>query len=279
MSVTSANMRTGLLLVVLCLSCAGCVHHNTSAQRNASFWPYLDAKVADENLWKYLSARSAVLIMAERLDTNFLRTNTFSFRTSSTNHWRGMAVPIDRRGYFLTAAHCLGKGRFWLVYAQDDKVRVEPARIGWRGSGEEGELDLAILGVSRSVSQTFEWAAEFTNGSAVVDLGWNVDSRQLKPQWMAGKVLEVSEAWTKDSLDYTVVTHNSPLRPGDSGGPLALSDGRLLGINVSVDLDFQWSHLSFEKFKHSVAHRPDLAWMRKVIDADAALFSGEISPP
>src|ERR1043166_2365737 len=104
MSVTSANMRTGLLLVVLCLSCAGCVHHNTSAQRNASFWPYLDAKVGEENLWKYLSARSAVLIMAERLGTNSLRPNTFSFRTSSTNHWRGVGGPIDRGGYFLPRA-------------------------------------------------------------------------------------------------------------------------------------------------------------------------------
>jgi hypothetical protein len=66
------------------------------------------------------------------------------------------------------------------------------------------------------------------------------------------------------------VSHSSPLRPGDSGGPLVLSDGRLVGINVSVEYDFQWSRLSLAP-RHSTAHRPDLAWVRKVIEADAAL--------
>ena len=86
---------------------------------------------------------------------------------------------------------------------------------------------------------------------------------------MAGSVLKV-EALSADSLGYTVVSHSSPLRPGDSGGPLVLSDGRLLGINVSMKFDFQWSHLSFE-FERTEAHRPDLAWLRNAIDADAAL--------
>jgi S1-C subfamily serine protease len=280
MCITPATMRTGLLLVALCLACAGCIHHNTSAQRNASFSPYRNAKVGEENLWEYLCARSAALIMAERLDTNSLRTNCFTFRNSSTNEWRGTATPIDKRGYFLTAAHCVEKGPFWLVFLRDDKVRVEPARLVWRGDKKEGWVDLAILCVSIPITQTFEWAAELTNGSPVMDLGWSIDaqSRELKPQYMAGRVLKVSEELSQDSLDYTVVTHSSPLRPGDSGGPLVMPDGRLLGLNVSVHVDFQWSHLSRE-FDYSVAHRPDLAWLRKVIDADAALFPTEISSP
>jgi len=273
-------MRTELLLVVLCLSSAGCVHHNTAAQRNASFSPYRDAKVGEESLWEYLSDRSAALITAERLDTNSPRTNSFTFRNSSTNAWRGAATPIDKRGYFLTAAHCVEKGQFWLVFPQGDKMQVERARIVWRGDKKDGEVDLAVLCVSRPISPAFQWAAEFTNGSPVVDLGWSLDdhSRQVKPQWMAGRILKVAEALSKDSLDYTVISHSSPMRPGDSGGPLVLSDGRLLGINVNVRLNLQWSHLSFE-FEHTEAHRPDLAWLRKVIDADAALFPKEISSP
>jgi hypothetical protein len=166
------------------------------------------------------------------------------------------------------------RGQFWLAFLRDGKLQVERARIVWRGDVNKREPDLAVLCVSLPISQTFEWATEFTNGTPVIDVGLSLDnhSRVLKTQCMAGKISKVSEGLSAVPSDYTVVSHNSPLRHGDSGGPLVLSDGRLLGINVSETLDFQWSHLSFEP-EHGEAHRPDLAWLQKVIDADAALQS------
>jgi hypothetical protein len=77
MSITPANMRTGLLLVVLCLSCAGCVHHNTPAQRDASFSPYKEAKVGEERLGDYLFVRSAMLFMAKSVDVTSSGKNSF----------------------------------------------------------------------------------------------------------------------------------------------------------------------------------------------------------
>jgi hypothetical protein len=280
MSITPATMRTGLLLVILCLS-GGCVHHNTRAQRDASFAPYKDAKVGAERLGDYLLVRSAVLFMADRVDILSSGTN-FSFSYAWTNlHDSGMATAIDPRGYFLTAAHCVEDKRpCWLLFQGYDKVRVERARIVWRGHRKKGEPDLAILCVSQPIGATFPWATEFTNGSLAVEVGVRRDNfpRELEPQCMAGKVLEVSKASSAGPLDYSVVFHSSPMRPGDSGGPVVLSDGRLLGINVIINFDFQWSHLALN-FEHTQAHRPDLAWLRKVIDADAALFPREISSP
>ena len=274
MSTTPANMPTGpgLLLLILCLFCAGCVHYSTPAARDASFLSYKDAKVGQESLRKYLIDRSGALFMAEELDATHVSTNFIWI--SNTIAWYGMAAAIDRRGYFLTAAHCVDRGQFWLAFLRDGKLQVERARIVWRGDVKKREPDLAILRVSLPISQTFEWAAEFTNGTPVIDVGLSLgdDSHVLKTQCMAGKILKVSEALSADSSDYEVVSHNSPLRHGDSGGPLVLSDGRLLGINVSEKLDFQWSHLSFEP-EHGEAHRPNLVWLRKVIDADAALQS------
>jgi hypothetical protein len=274
-----ANRTTAFLLVILCLFGAGCVHLSTPAERNASFSPYYDAKVGEEDLWKYLISRAGILLGAEGLQTTPRGTNSIWFAPTKAFAY-GTAASIDQRGYFLTAAHCVEKGRVWLGFLRDDELQVERARIVWRGDEKKGEPDLAILCVSHPIGWTFQWAAEFTNGSPVVDVGLRIDDhpRYLQPQCMAGRVSKVSEALSKDSLDYSVVAHNSLLRPGDSGGPLVLSDGRLLGINVSVTCGFQWSHLS-GKLEYSTAHRPDLAWLRKVIDADARLFPREISSP
>jgi len=120
------------------------------------------------------------------------------------------------------------------------------------------EPDLAVLSIATPLDHFFEWASEFTNATPVmaVGLSYNDHSRVIKTQCMAGKILNLSD--------------DSPLRRGDSGGPLVLSDGRLIGINVSETLDFKVSQLSFEP-AHSEANRPNLAWLREIIDKDAPL--------
>ena len=271
MSITPANRTTLFLLVIVCLSCAGCVHISTPTERDASFSPYRGAKVGKESLWNYLLARSGILQGGENLDTP-LGTNSFRFTNAFDS---GTATAIDKRGYFLTAAHCVNKNQVvWLVFLQNGQPQAERARVVWRGDKKKREPDLAILCVSHPLGQTFQWAMEFTNGSPVVDLGLSIQgpSHHLKtqPTCVAGRISKVSEVLSANSLNYIVVSHSSPLRPGDSGGPLVLSDGRLLGINVSVDYHFQWRRLSYEP-QHSTAYRPDLAWLRKIIERDAAL--------
>jgi len=263
-------MPTGLLLVILCLSCAGCVHYSTPAERNASFSAYKDVKVAEESLRAYLITRSGILLEAENLNTTSRGTYSVRFPTKNALSY-GTAAAIDKRGYFLTAAHCVEKGQVWLAFLRDGKLRVDHARIVWRGDFKKRDPDLAILCVSHPIDQTFQWAAGFTNGSPVVGVGLRVEDhpRNLQPQCMAGRVLKVSGALGKDSLYYSVVSHSSPLRHGDSGGPLTLTDGRLLGINVIASPGFQWNHLSFA-IEYGEAHRPDLVWLRKVIETDAA---------
>jgi hypothetical protein len=273
-----ANKLTGLhLVIILCLFCAGCVHYSTPAERDTSFLPFKDDKVGQESLRKYLIARSAALFTAEELDTTRLSTN--SVRINSTNAWHGTAAAIDRRGYFLTAAHCLKRGQlergqFWVAFAGSGKIQVERARIVWRGDVAKKEPDLAILSIGAPIDQAFEWATEFTNGTPIMDVGLSFynHSGVLKPQCMAGKILKVSDGSGTSLPYYTVISHDSPLRHGDSGGPLVLSDGRLLGINVSADVGIQWRHFLIEPL-YCDAHRPNLEWLREVVDKDAALQS------
>jgi hypothetical protein len=79
MSITPANMPTGLLLVILCLSGAGCVRLNTPAERDASFSSYKEAKVGQESLPEYLVVRSGVLLTAESFDTTSVDEHSFHF--------------------------------------------------------------------------------------------------------------------------------------------------------------------------------------------------------
>jgi len=235
--------------------------------------------VGEVHLQNYLLVRAAVLFGAESFQTTSRGTNSIRFEIKKTA-MGGTATPIDQRGYFLTAAHCVEKGHVWLAFLRDTRLEVERARIVWRGDEKKGGPDLAILCVPQPLTWTFQWAAEFTNGSPVVDVGlnWDDHSHDFELQCMAGRVLKVSEALKAESSDYRVITHSSPLHSGDSGGPVLLPDGRLLGINIGGRRVIRLPQFSIE-VKCSEAHRPDLAWLRKVIDADAASFPREISSP
>ena len=267
-----ARVKTTLQVASLCLFCAGCVHYRTPAERDASFVPYQEVKVGQEGLRKYLVERSATLIVAAELDPTCVSTNFVRFGNLIT--WRGAAAAIDQRGYFLTAAHCLEQGQFWVAFPRAGKIQVERARIVWRGNVAKQEPDLAVLSIATPLDQVFDWAAEWTNGTTILDVGlsYNGHSRVVKTQCMAGKILRSSDGPGTSPPLFTVITHDSPLRHGDSGGPLVLSDGRLLGINVSGEIGVQWRHLLIEPLYYQ-AHRPNLEWLREVIDKDAALAS------
>jgi len=261
------------ILLSLCLCCAGCEHYSTSADRDASFSTYRTAKVGQVNLRQFLMDRSAMLVEAEQLRASFSDTNAHIAYLAGTNRWRGNAAAIDRRGYFLTAAHCVKKGRFWLAFLNEGKLQVQPARVVWRGDTSKEHPDLALLKISIPLQQVFDWATECTNGSPVLAVGSIIDKqRKLKTQCMAGELLRLEE-WQSSSPPCTLVYHNLPLRPGDSGGPLVSTEGRLLGINVAVEVGPNWKHLSIEPLSYW-AQRPDLEWLQAIISQDAAPLSG-----
>jgi hypothetical protein len=265
---------TGIVLLILCLLSAGCVHHSTMASRDASFSPYVDTKVGQVSLREFLLARAAVLLKAEQLSVTHSNTNSRTFSIAGTNSWRGTAAAIDRRGYFLTAAHCVEKDPFCLAFLNEGKMQVQRARLVWRGDAAKKQPDLAILQVSLPLQQVFEWATEFTNGNSILAVGLSLDKpRVLKTQCMAGKILNLSEGPQARPPHYTVVSHDAPLRHGDSGGPLMSTDGHLLGINVGAELGFRWRRLSVEPL-YADAHRPDLEWLRQIIEQDVTLQSG-----
>lgn len=141
------------------------------------------------------------------------------------------AVPIDARGYWLTAAHCAASGA-GLIYAPSSEgvERAEPARVVWRGTTPGLDLALLYAPLPEGVLPV-DIASSVRVGAEVICIGSGIASDKFS----AGHIVGVG-----GSTDGSVVwlEHDAPLAAGDSGGPAFYSDGLLAGINFEAGRSF-----------------------------------------
>jgi len=274
-----ANMRSkttgwaaGILLLIFCFLSGGCEHYNTPAIRDASFLPYADAKVGRVSLREFLRARSAVQFEGDQL---YVTISGADYTVKGKIFGIGAAAAIDRRGYFLTAAHCVEKGTCLLLYLDKGHFEAQTAQVVWRGDESKKQPDLALLRVPFPLQDVFEWTPRFTSGERIMAAGLNVlPNNRIKGQCMAGKILRLDSGSETVLPHYICISHDAPLHAGDSGGPLVSSDGRLVGINSDVIIGRpRWLSFSVETL-FGEAERPDLEWLRQLIEQDAAAQSG-----
>ena len=65
----------------------------------------------------------------------------------------------------------------------------------------------------------------------------------------------------KDGYEHYRIRHDAPFRPGDSGGPLFTTDGKLVGINYAARFSpFTLKYLAGESI------RPDPRFIAKLIE-------------
>ncbi len=175
---------------------------------------------------------------------------------------RGCVTAIDRRGYYLTAAHAVGGDPLWVLCGDD----VRPARVVFRG---DADFDVAVLSVDRPIPDAFDWAAvgDWPKGRPVLEAGPTDPSGGLAMRDFAGRVRDVE---TLDGRDgpYVCVTSSLPARHGDSGGPVMTAAGRLVGVFVK-----------FNPFwTQSFAVRPDPEWVRNVVEQDYRAYREAYRP-
>ncbi len=171
----------------------------------------------------------------------------------------GSATPISPDGYFLTADHVLNSanGRnVYLVYGRADSLRGEPARIVWRSANR----DLALLKAPFPTPRFYQWTpanAWVPEGTPVIHAGiaTGFDS---KP----GKLLTSIPPGNNRFRRFKI---NLPLRPGDSGGAVLDTRGRLVGINSAVEFLVP---IETAFFIESEANRPNLAHLQSLIERD-----------
>jgi hypothetical protein len=259
-----------LLATVASLFLAGCIQ-GTLRERNGSFSLYTQNRLGLESTKDFLTSCTARLFSAEHLTITFSATNpcVFSFQTSDSTIVIGCATAVDRRGYFLTVAHAVGREPPWLVFGVGNRLQAKRARVVWRGEVSKGEPDLALLCVPCGLEQVFEWGPHFSPGDRVLGAGLDYDSLAGPKLVCFAGMLKGSETSSEARAHARAVFHTAPLHHGDSGGPLVDWEGRLIGINVKASKEFSLLHPLGRRLNRT--EHPDLRRLQQLIERDAGM--------
>lgn len=259
----------------------------TDQERTQSFAPLESLAVGTDSLHDYILKRTGVLVVAELASFEHLDDNRVTITARAPQKLiYGSAAPVDRRGYFVTAAHCLEGPAVGVTFLTQTGMEVKQARIVFKGDPASSVSDFAVLHVPVKLDHVLDWGTEFGPGETVVSSGIKRTgtarrSKSAKIGYSVDPVgghIAKAVRETADGVGYHYILHDSPLAPGNSGGPMIDQKGRLIGVNIEGAA----AHPAFHdpKRRYAIAVRPDLDWLKRVIEADAAAQApmGRIGP-
>lgn len=180
-----------------------------------------------------------------------------------------LAAAIDRRGYFLTAAHVAAIEPLSLIFYDGKQLHASPARVVAKVSCLKHEadrkLDVAVLQVDAELDDVFEWAdlSEIRRSAFLFQIGRAIH-QSSDTHGIIGPVSFVGKFKKMIGLrgGGTAIRTDMPAARGDSGGPVLTLEGKLLGIECG-------SVRPFLRRGYELANRPDLNWLRDVTDRDS----------
>ena len=239
--------------------------------RTNSFQPFASRQFDGVDVRTFLDARVALLFVSD----HFPPTNEFlaSFRSNRVITGvksSGCAAAIDRRGYFLTAAHCVDAKEF-RMFGREFKtngivLRIMTARVVWQGDHGKGEPDLAILRIKRPIDCAFDLADEAENNAPVMAVGMlRKDTTVFATmEFLGGTITGVQQRTGSEAG--AIITTDVPLQPGDSGGPLVDTKGRLVAIDTEAFYPPGHGLLPGGYLSHS--EHPDWKWVKEIVEKD-----------
>lgn len=185
----------------------------------------------------------------------------------------GSAVAVSFDGYFVTAAHCVNDEPYVIVACNSYGNYVERmGRTVWSGMANGGRTDVALVHAPELMTVPVEWCmlTQAGGGTRVLSAGVGVGASRFAAGQITGGPTGIREAAAGRALSFHV---DSPLIPGDSGGPTILEDGTLLGISASVEIEI------FTRPGGGEVLRPNPEFIRELIDSDRARQStGKLAP-
>lgn len=193
----------------------------------------------------------------------------------------GAATVISHDGYLLTAEHCINVEPISVVIKEGNrKLKEVRARVVWKGKAStESEPDLALLHVDHAFTSVFTLgdAGGLSLRSPVFASGYS----HFNESTCAGVVIRAPTAHAGDSgVRWTVFEHDAPTSRGDSGGPVFGREGQLLGINVKGSTwAWYWRGKPVWWHHRAVCHRPDMAWLKEVMEKDRRERKEARTPP
>ena len=183
----------------------------------------------------------------------------------------GSAAPISPDGYFLTADHVLAQmaGRnVFLIYGQGGKLAPARARVVWRSAAS----DLALLHIPVKTPNYYQWTPPdewLPAGTRLIHGG--IATGFKSGDGKLGTSLAPEGMFTGNRRFKIDI----PLQPGDSGGPVVDSHGRLVGINSAVEFLVP---IETAFFIDSEGNRPNTHAIDTLIQNDRARRDGKIMP-
>jgi S1-C subfamily serine protease len=175
--------------------------------------------------------------IADRLDDSIVNITT---RLSSGGAAAGTGIVISSDGLVLTNNH---------VIADTTQLRVENAATGDVDSakvlGYDVTADVALIKIqdaSGLKAAPIGDASELSIGDEVVGLG-NAGGDGGAPSISPGRVTALDQRIVASDTDGSretldgLIQITAEIQPGDSGGPLADADGRVVGIDVAASRD------------------------------------------
>lgn len=150
----------------------------------------------------------------------------------------GTGMVITRSGFVLTNSHVV-EGAVRITVTMVDGGRRYRARL----VGDDPDRDVAVLrleGASAIVPVPLGRSSQVRVGQPVVAIG-NAGGTGGAPSVNAGRVVDLDQSIVATDgnggdakrLD-GLIQIDADVRPGDSGGPLASADGRVIGMNTAA---------------------------------------------
>jgi S1-C subfamily serine protease len=154
----------------------------------------------------------------------------------------GTGIVMTASGLVLTNNHVI-QGATTIKGTDTDNRRSYPAHI----VGYDRQNDIAVIqlyGAARLKTAAFGDPSGVGVGDPVTAVG-NAGGKGGTPTVVTGKVTSLDQTVTaRDDSDGTserltgMIETSAPIRPGDSGGPLLNTRGRIIGINTAASASF-----------------------------------------
>jgi S1-C subfamily serine protease len=259
--------RAPLAAFLVLLLLTGCASDPTPVQRAESFRALANTVVDDLPIQEFVALRTAHLISIDSEKTTTTETDGHERIAKVRILGACTAVAIAHDGYLLTAAHCADKPLIVALPANSDGRRIlTTARVVYQGKPHTLDQDIALIKVDQMLTSTFDFAPEsaIRPDAQVLIAGHDVIRSRIDFSFAGGQLRRVRPIVSRE-LPIEILVHTTPLKPGDSGGPLLTPSGQLLGINIAAA-----TLRGHPQSRDGISLRPDPGWIQSLIQADRA---------
>jgi len=141
---------------------------------------------------------------------------------------QGSGVVVDSRGFIITNYHVIQHAQRILVRLSDGRKDVQAQLIGY-----DKESDVAVLKVASTGLIAAEWGD--SEDLQVGSLVWAMGSPYGLDQTVTGGIVSAKHRAGKVGTPFQdFLQTDAAVNPGNSGGPLVNTTGKVVGINTAI---------------------------------------------